>query len=57
MRLYEKMFKIDDRDLYFDICVKFIASKSLNFQSVRDLVLNHKFGQTIAVEQNKFIRD
>jgi hypothetical protein len=37
--------------------VNFIASESLNFQSVRDLVLNRNFDDTIAVEQNKFIRD
>jgi hypothetical protein len=117
MRLYEEMFKIDDRVLYFDtdsiifiskenhyepeladylgkftneikgdnyieefvsagpknygyklnngqtsckikgFSVNFIASESLNFQSMRDLVLNHNFAETIAVEQNKFIRD
>jgi hypothetical protein len=37
--------------------VNFIASESLNFQSMLDLVLNHNFAETIAVEQNKFIRD
>ncbi len=37
--------------------VNFIASESLNFQSMRDLVLNRNFDETIAVEQNKFIRD
>jgi hypothetical protein len=35
--------------------VNFIASESL--QSMRDLVLNRNFDETIAVEQNKFIRD
>jgi hypothetical protein len=29
-------------------CVNFIASESLNFQSMRDLVLNHNFAETIA---------
>ncbi len=37
--------------------VNFIASESLNFQSMRDLVLNRNFDETIVVEQNKFIRD
>ncbi len=37
--------------------VNFIASESLNFQSMRDLVLNRNFDETIAVEKNKFIRD
>ena len=37
--------------------MNFIASESLNFQSMRDLVLNRNFDETIAVEQNKFIRD
>jgi hypothetical protein len=111
MRLYEELFKIDERVLYFDtdsiffiskenhyeladylgkftneikgdnfieefvsagpknygyklingqtsckikgFSVNFIASKSLNFQSLRDLVLNRNFDETIAVEQNK----
>jgi hypothetical protein len=117
MRLYEEIFKIDDRVLYFDtdsiifiskenhyepeladylgkftneikgdnyieefvsagpknygyklnngqtsckikgFSVNFIASESLNFQSMRDLVFNHNFAETIAVKQNKFIRD
>jgi hypothetical protein len=34
-----------------------MASESLNFQSMRDLVLNRNFDETIAFEQNKFIRD
>jgi hypothetical protein len=37
--------------------VNLIASVSLNFQSMRDLVLNRNLEETIAVEQNKFIRD
>jgi hypothetical protein len=31
--------------------VNFIASESLNFQSMRDLVLNRNFDETIAVER------
>jgi hypothetical protein len=34
-----------------------MASESLNFQSMGDLVLNRNFDGTIAFEQNKFIRD
>jgi hypothetical protein len=37
--------------------VNFIASESLNFQSMRDLVLNRNFDEKKAVEQNKFISD
>ncbi len=37
--------------------MNFIASESLNFQSMRDLVLNRNFDETKAVKQNKFIRD
>jgi hypothetical protein len=36
------------------LSVNFIASEGLNFQSVRDLVCNQNFEETIAVEQNKF---
>jgi len=37
--------------------VNFIASESLNFESMKDIVLNQHSNQTIEVEQNKFIRD
>jgi hypothetical protein len=37
--------------------VNFIANESLNIQFMRDFVFNHNFAETIAVEQNKFIRD
>ncbi len=37
--------------------VNLIASESVNFQSMRDLVLNRYLEETIAVEQNKFIRE
>ena len=37
--------------------VNFIASESLNFQSMRVFVLNRNFDETIAVEQNKLFRD
>ena len=119
MRLYQEMFKIDDRILYYDtdsiifiskknqyepeladylgkftneikskdgnfiqeyvsagpknyaykldtdktfckikgFSVNFIASQSLNFHSMKDLVLNEDPDQRIEVEQNKFIRD
>jgi hypothetical protein len=39
------------------LSVNYIASDSLNFQSIRDLVLNRDFAQTIAVNQKKFIID
>ncbi len=35
--------------------VNFIASESLNFQSMRDLFLNRNSEETISLEQNKFI--
>jgi hypothetical protein len=34
----------------------FHASESLNFQSMRDLVLNRNFDDTIEVEQNKIYK-
>ena len=98
MKLYEELFKIDKRVLYFDtdsiifisklgeyepeladylgkftneimvnygkssckikgFSVNFIANEKLNFESMRQLVLNRNSAERISVEQNKFIRD
>ncbi len=57
IKMVKQVVKLKALNYRYHNSVNFIASESLNFQSMRDLVRNRNIEETISVEQNKFIRD